>query len=125
MTQLTRKQLSEAMRVIGRKGGKARARSLNSTRRQAQREEEVMDKRATEAEELLREGMVKDAARYQWLRPYLKVAADGPNSLTCWLALDCIPFRSTTENAEELLTELMKRFPLNTALAASEEKEKP
>jgi hypothetical protein len=55
---------------------------------------------------------VRDARRYRWLRQYLQVQADGPGDWTCWLAIECIPYRSKTDSAEELLDMLMSRFPL-------------
>lgn len=54
---------------------------------------------------------VRDAERYRWLKPYLEVARDDDSKWTCWLALQCIPYRSTTESAEELLDKLIERFP--------------
>lgn len=56
-----------------------------------------------------------DAARYRWLRQHLEVQADGPDEWTCWLGLACLPYRSKTESAEELLDMMMARFPQSDA----------
>jgi hypothetical protein len=54
----------------------------------------------------------KDAERYRWLRQYLAVGRDEPKDWTCWIELPCIPYRSRTTKAEELLDALIARFPL-------------
>ena len=56
-----------------------------------------------------------DARRYRWLLQYLKVASEGPGSWTCWLHLECIPYRSQTNEPQVLLDELIARFPLRDA----------
>jgi hypothetical protein len=63
---------------------------------------------------------VRDARRYEWLRQYLQVQADSPDDWTCWLALECIPYRSKADSAEELLDMLMSRFPLAASPADKE-----
>jgi hypothetical protein len=67
------------------------------------------------------EELRKDAERYRWLHQYLVVAADDPEDWTCWLALQCIPFRSKESDAQALLDTLIVRFPLDAAKESGNE----
>ena len=54
----------------------------------------------------------KDAARYRWLKQYLRVHRDRPGDWACWLELKMLPFRYRNENVEEILDDMMKHYPL-------------
>lgn len=52
----------------------------------------------------------EDAARYRALAIYLSVKRDEPGDWTCWLELDCIPYRSQTEKPHELVDMLVEQI---------------
>lgn len=60
----------------------------------------------------------EDARRYRWLRCFLRVQSQEPGSWTRCVVLEEIWYRSKTEDAEELLDALIKRFPEYGADAA-------
>lgn len=50
--------------------------------------------------------------RWQWWRKHMRVTRLDPSDWTCWLGIECIPYRSQTTDPDELSDELIKRFPL-------------
>jgi len=57
----------------------------------------------------------QDALRYRVLKQFLAVERDSPNDWTCWLDLPCIPFRSQTEEPDDLVDKLVENYLMNKA----------
>jgi hypothetical protein len=65
------------------------------------------------------DALKKDAERYRWLKQYACIASDSPGDWTCWLALEqiCVRRDPKKRDAQELLDELIARFPIDAAIA--------
>jgi hypothetical protein len=53
---------------------------------------------------------LRDADRYRALREFLTVARDADGDCTCWLELQCVPYRSQTNVVEELVDRLVQQY---------------
>ena len=58
-----------------------------------------------------------DAARWRWLKRYLHVQHSG--DFTCWLEIDFIPVRSRARTPDEIMDQLLERFPFEPLRAAA------
>lgn len=53
-----------------------------------------------------------DADRWRWWKPLMRVGRDEPGDWTCWVEMECVPYRSQTTSVDELTDALKDRFPL-------------
>lgn len=72
------------------------------------------DRAAAQIVSALRDGspILKDAERYWALAGFLRIERSDPNSWTCWLALDQVPFRfdPSRDDPAALLDAMVERF---------------
>ena len=80
----------------------------------------------TDAERLMKErdDLRADAERYRALKHHLAVDRDEPHDWTCWVRLDCVPFRSKTDDPQVLVDMLTDLYAAR-ATSSAPAKEQP
>lgn len=70
------------------------------------------------------EATLKDAERWRAINKYLSVERDVAGEWTCWLELECVPWRSQTTDVNELADKLVKSLAGNCPVLTVKEQKK-